>query len=96
MNRDEILEYIRQHKEELLQFGVEKIGLFGSYARGDNTANSDVDILVKFGNTNSKYYSYFNLKNYLQDRLHREIDLCREEDIRKEFKEEILRSVVYV
>lgn len=96
MNRDEILEYIRQHKEELLQFGVEKIGLFGSYARGDNTVNSDIDILVKFGNTNSKFYSYFNLKNYLQDSLHREIDLCREEDIRKEFKEEILRSVVYV
>ncbi|MBP7563641.1 MAG: nucleotidyltransferase family protein [Candidatus Cloacimonetes bacterium] len=95
MNRDEILKYLRQHKEELLQFGVEEIGLFGSYAKGNNTVNSDVDILVKFGNTNSKFYSYFNLKNYLQDRLHLEIDLCREEDIRKEFREDILRGVIY-
>lgn len=95
MDREDILEYIRQHKEELLQFGVEKIGLFGSYVRGNNTVNSDVDILVKFGNTNSKFYSYFNLKNYLQDRLHLEIDLCREEDIRKEFREDILRGVIY-
>ena len=96
MNREDILKYIRQHKEEISQFGVERIGMFGSYARGDNSINSDVDILVKFGETSSPFYSYFNLKNYLQDNLQLEVDLCREEDIRKEFREEILRSVIYV
>jgi len=96
MNREYILKYIRLHKEEISQFGVERIGMFGSFARGDNSINSDVDILVKFRETSSPFYSYFNLKNYLQDNLQIEVDLCREEDIRKEFREEILRSVIYV
>ncbi len=96
MSRDEILDYIRKHKDELSKLGVERIGLFGSFAKGENNDNSDIDILVRFGDTSSKFYAYFNLKNYLQDNLHRDIDLCREEDIRKEFKDEILRSVIYV
>lgn len=96
MRKEIILEFFQKHKNELSQFGVEKIGLFGSYAKGENTKDSDVDILVKFGDIPSKYYAYFNLKNFLQDNLHIEIDLCREEDIRKEFREEIFRSVIYV
>ncbi len=96
MNREDILTYIRQHKEEVSQFGVERIGLFESYVRGDNSIYSDVDILVKFRETSSLFYSYFNLKNYLRDNLQIEVDLCREEDIRKEFREKIIRSVIYV
>lgn len=96
MTKEDILDYIRKHREDLSKFGVERIGLFGSFANNKNTNKSDIDILVKFGNTSSKFYSYFDLKNYLQDNLNLEVDLCREEDIRKEFKEEILKNVIYV
>lgn len=96
MTKEEIIDYIRVHNNDIKQFGVERIGLFGSYARGDNTEKSDIDILVKFGDVGSKFYSYFNLKNYLEDSFKVTIDLCREEDIKKEFKEEIERSVLYV
>lgn len=40
---DSILEFLRQHREKLREFGVKKIGLFGSYARGEQRPNSDMD-----------------------------------------------------
>lgn len=96
MTKYDIIEYIKSHREEIKNFGVEKIGIFGSYAREENTEKSDIDFLVKFANVKSKYYAYFGLKNYLEDNFHKKIDLCREEDIKSEFKEEIQRSVIYV
>lgn len=43
-----ILETIRSKKRELKKFGIQRIGLFGSYARGEQTEDSDIDILVDF------------------------------------------------
>ncbi len=96
MTKDDIINFIKTHKEDIQKFGVEKIGLFGSYVREENTNESDVDLIVKFATVKSKYYAYFGLRNYLEDMLKTKIDLCREEDIRKEFKEDIQRSVIYV
>ena len=43
----EILEILRRHRGELAEFGVRRIGLFGSYVRGEATPDSDMDILVE-------------------------------------------------
>lgn len=43
-----ILKTIRSKKKELKKFGIQRIGLFGSYARGEQTEDSDIDILVDF------------------------------------------------
>ncbi len=43
-----ILKTIRSKKRELKKFGIQRIGLFGSYARGEQTEDSDIDILVDF------------------------------------------------
>ena len=49
MNRDEILDTLRAHKPVLAErFGVSGLALFGSFARGQATDSSDVDILVSF------------------------------------------------
>lgn len=48
LTREQILEFLRQHKKEMHdRFGVTKIGLFGSYARGDAREDSDIDIAVE-------------------------------------------------
>ncbi len=96
MTKEYILEFIKNHYNEIKEFGVEKIGLFGSYAKENNNESSDIDIIVKFGNVKSIFYSYFDLKNYLEDSFKTKIDLCREEDLKKEFHDEIKRSVIYV
>jgi len=48
MNKDEIIAFLKAHKEEMRQrYGVKKIGLFGSYVRGEAKEDSDVDIAVE-------------------------------------------------
>ena len=46
--KDFIINTIRTHKSELSNFGIKDIGLFGSYAREEQTAKSDIDILIDF------------------------------------------------
>ena len=51
MNKEEIINIIKKNKGQLnVQFGVTKIGLFGSYARGQADINSDIDIIVEINN----------------------------------------------
>jgi len=47
LDREEILRRLREHKNELQQkFPIARLALFGSYARGEQNENSDIDILV--------------------------------------------------
>jgi predicted nucleotidyltransferase len=96
MNKIEIIQTIKEHKKTIKSFGIDKIGIFGSYAKEIQTEDSDIDILVKFKEVPRISKSYFGLKFYLEDLLKKEVDLCREKDLREELKEEILRSVIYV
>ncbi len=93
---NEIIQIIKDHENEIKAFGVKKIGVFGSYANGNFSESSDIDILVNFGEVPRISKSYFGLKFYLENLFNKEVDLCREKDIRKEIKDEILRSVRYV
>jgi len=46
LHRDTILQILASHKQQLADYGVNQIGLFGSYVRNEATQNSDIDILV--------------------------------------------------
>ena len=93
-NKDGILQILKQHKEELYKkYGVEEIGLFGSFARGEETAKSDIDILVEFKNPVSLLL-VSSLEIYLSDLLGIRVDLVRKRNIRKELKDNILNEAV--
>ena len=48
LNKDLIISLIQKNKSHIRDYGVKKLGLFGSFVHGDATANSDVDLLVEF------------------------------------------------
>jgi predicted nucleotidyltransferase len=48
ISKDSILKTIKAHKIELSQYGVSRVGLFGSYLRGEETPASDIDLLIDF------------------------------------------------
>ncbi len=48
MNRDEVITKLRAHEAELKAAGIVRLSVFGSIARGDNTPESDVDLLADF------------------------------------------------
>ena len=93
-DKDEILQILKQHKEELYKkYGVKEIGLFGSFARGEETDKSDIDILVEFEKPVG-LLTVSSLENCLSDLLGIKADVVRKRNIRKELKENILNEVV--
>lgn len=96
MNRSHALQLLSEHKWHLARrFGVTDLALFGSTIRGDERADSDVDILVSFdGPATSK--RYFGVQFYLEDLLGRPVDLITEKALRSELRPYIEREAVHV
>jgi predicted nucleotidyltransferase len=76
------------------EFGVEKIGCFGSFATGQQTEDSDIDILITY---NYKLgWKFFDLKEYLESEFGREVDLVTERSLKERWKKNILKQVKYL
>jgi len=87
---------IRNHKKELAEkYKVNQIGIFGSYARGEQRRGSDVDILVDFEEI-PDLFKFIHLERYLEELLKRKVDLVRKPAIRPDLKEIILKEVIYL
>lgn len=94
---DEILAALRHSREELKQkFKIKEIGVFGSYVRGEQNSESDIDILVDFEEGYKTFDNYMDLKFYLEELLGTNVDLVLKGAIREEIKRNILVEVDYV
>ena len=68
-----ILETLEKNKEILKKYGVKRIGLFGSFIRGEQKKNSDIDFLVEFKNPD--FDDFMDLVFYLEDLFGRKVEL---------------------
>lgn len=93
MSKKEILEKIISRKNEIREFEVRRIGLFGSYAKGSPRKKSDVDILVEF--KRKTFDNYMNLKFFLEKLLKAKVDLVISDALKPQLKPLILKEVVY-
>ena len=96
MKTEEITEFLAAHKDEMAErFGVIKIGLFGSYARGEAQEDSDIDIAIEM-DAQHIADSYFGTLHFLEDHLQKKIDLGVVSNLREELKERITKEIIYV
>lgn len=96
MNREQLLEQLREHKPTLAQrFGVIELALFGSFARDEADGDSDVDILLRF-NTPPHWRQYFDTQFFLEDLLGRSVDMATFREVREEIKPFVEKEVVDV
>jgi predicted nucleotidyltransferase len=93
MNLHDILNTIERNLEKIKAFRVRKLGVFGSFVRGDQTKGSDLDILVEFEEETFK--SYMGLKFFLEELFCRPVDLVLIGGIKPKLRESILSEVVY-
>jgi len=93
MNRDEILRKLEENRETIRGFGVRRLGIFGSYARGEQTESSDMDFLVEF--EKATFDNYFDLKFYLEELFGRPVDLGTADTIKPRIRSTILEETVY-
>ena len=75
--------------------GVQRIGLFGSYSRGEQKVSSDIDIVVEFLDGKMTFDNYMDLKFDLEDHFKKPVDLVILDDIKPAIKPNVLRSIKY-
>ena len=93
---EEIKEELQVLKPELKKrFNVETIDIFGSYARGEQTAKSDLDLLVTYSQAIS-LLAIYDLKMYLKRKLHLKVDVISKDYLNKHIRDEVLKEVVAV
>lgn len=80
LDEEEILEQLEENSESLKELGVERIGLFGSYVKGEQDSESDIDFLVEMEDIS--FSGYMDLKFFLEDLLGRDVDLVLEGDLK--------------
>lgn len=92
---DNLIEILRLNMNNFKEkYNVKKLGIFGSYARGEATNNSDVDILVFYdGVLNS---NHFRLNFELEELLNKKVDLATLNSLRENTKSNALRDVIYI
>ncbi len=90
------------------QFGISKIGLFGSYSKGEQTEQSDIDIFVELIDNDEILTNFYNLKSHLESTFSKKIDLITSGQFdykyknplvakyKEKVKNEILGSIIYV
>ena len=89
-----VLRIIRGIQSELAeQFTVQRIGVFGSFAKGDEGPESDVDIIVELAEPTFDHY--MDLKFRLEEVLKRPVDLVMADTVKPRIKPIIEREIVY-
>ena len=97
LTRTEILNYLIDNKDTFrIQFGILKIGLFGSYARNEQADHSDVDILIEMApGTENIFDKRLQLRQLLMNRFEKKVDICHEQAIKDIFRDLIMNDAVY-
>lgn len=99
LTREHIVELLRAQSAYLAQeFGVRKIGLFGSFAKGLSTENSDIDLVIEFDTPIG--LRFMELGDYLEAMLGRRVDILTPIGLqairRKTVIQNITESIIYV
>ena len=96
MGQKEIIKVLRDYKREYAeQYGILKIGIFGSVARDEATENSDVDVVVRIAKPD--LFLLAGLKYELEERLDRQVDIVTyRENMNQFLKKRIDSEAIYV
>ena len=91
--RQKVINVLRQNRKSVAGFGVKRLGVFGSFARDEAKASSDLDFVVEF--EKKTFDAYMGLKIYLEELFHRPVDLVTRDSIKPRLRETILKETVY-
>ena len=97
MNKNTVLKRLSALKVPLMAVGVSQLGLFGSTVRGENTPNSDIDILIDFNADQETYLNFIDACTILQNAFGKiKLDVVTKKGLSPYIGETILNEVEYV
>ena len=93
-NLEKVKKILKKHKKELEEkYYVKSIAIFGSYVRGTQTKESDIDILVEFKKPIT-LIQFIKLENYLSELLGLKVDLVMKKSLKPYIKKQVLKEAV--
>ena len=96
LTKEKALSLIEGHKDQIKALGVKRLGLFGSFARGEQQGGSDIDFLVEFEPGKKTFDNFIQLSFFLEDLLKRRVELVTPEALSPYIGPHILSEVEYV
>ncbi len=91
-----IFEKVKTHKSEIItKYNIKEIGIFGSYIRGEERTNSDIDVLVDFSQP-IDLFRFLELEEYLSELCNKKVDLVSRKSLKPNIGKQILSEVKYV
>lgn len=95
LNKEKVLSCLRQNRVQLRNFGVKKIGLFGSFVRKEPHLESDLDFLVEFDKEKKTFRNFIGLAHYLEDLFNNRIEIVTTEALSPYIGPHIIEEVEY-
>ena len=95
LKRNDVLALLQAYKPTLEKFKVKSLLLFGSVARDEADAESDVDLLVEFEQTIG-LFTFVRLQRYLENILGCKVDLGTPDSLKSHLRKEVLQEAVRV
>lgn len=93
MRQQEALTVLASHQNKLKDFGVKSLILFGSVARDEARADSDVDLLVEFDRPVG-LFAFVRLKRYLEEILGSSVDLGTPDSLKSDLREPVFQEAI--
>lgn len=94
--KQNIITILKENDNILKNFGIKKVGIFGSFVREEQNDDSDVDLLAEFEKEQKTFDNFMNAAFFLEDVLGIPVELVTEESISPYLKPHIMKEVEYV
>ena len=95
LDNNSILQVLALNKQQLTSFGVREIGLFGSFARSEQSDESDIDLLVDIQPEKKTFRNFMKLAYYLEELFGRKVELVTKQSLSPYIGPHILNTVQY-
>ena len=94
--KQDVIDLLKKYQDKFQEYGVERLGLFGSFASNVANHESDIDLLVDFKASHKTFNNFMNLSFFLEDLLNRKVDLVTTDSLSPYISKNILQEVEYV
>lgn len=94
--KDDILSGIQENRDKIRNLGAKKIGVFGSFIRGEQNDESDVDLLVEFEEGQKTFDNFMRMSFLLEEILQRPVELVTAESLSPYIRPYVVKEVEYV
>ena len=96
-SKDELIRYIKKNKPIFKkEYGVTRIGLFGSFVQGKANPSSDIDIVIEMDREKKNLHNFMQLRRLLEQQTERKIDLGFENSLKPIVRKSLKNQIIYV